>query len=240
MERSLSNIIKQPKSAKEPVKLTNPAAPPLKNTSPMSAEQMLSSLDFSRTIKSEISSITRSFARQISHQYMEQDREMREMSREANEEGYKSGFDDALEKERSGRIEAIDKLLKEAKKKSENAIRGLELKIIDTAVSLSEQITHRTIAAHPEFIEGVIQETMTYLIGNETVILKVSEEDFKIVNAKYDKWLDTAGSTKEFRVEVDRRLKRGDCIIETDGGIIDAVVSHRLETIAEELVKASS
>ena len=236
----MSNIIKQPKSAKTPVKLSKPNAPGEKNPAQLSAEQKSRSLDFSRTVKSEISRITRSFSRQISLRSREHDREMRGMSRKANEEGYKAGFDDAIEKERSERIEAIDKLLTEAKKKSENALHGLELKIIDIAVFLAEQITHKIIATHPEVIEGIIQETMSYLIGNETVILKVSEDDFKMVNAKYDKWLDKAGSTREFRIEVDRRLKRGDCIIETEGGIIDAAVSHRLETLAEELVKESS
>ena len=134
----------------------------------------------------------------------------------------------------------IDKLLKEAKKKSENAIRGLELKVIDLAVYLAEQITHKNIDSYPEIVEGIIHETMSYLIGNETVILKVSEHDFKIINNKYDKWLNMAGSTQEFRLEVDRRLKPGDCVIETEGGIIDAVVANHLDMLAEELAKVSS
>ncbi len=236
----MSTIIKQPKSGKKPVKLAKPNSPGEKNPTQFSAEQKLRSLDFSQTVKSEIRKITSSFSRQISLQSREQDREMSGMSRKAHEDGYKAGFDDAIEKERSERIESIDKLLTEAKKKSKDALHGLELKIIEIAVFLAEQITHKTISAHPEVIEGIIQETMSYLIGNETVILKVSEDDFKIVNAKYDKWLDKAGSAREFRVEVDRRLKRGDCIIETEGGIIDAMVSHRLETIVEELAKVSS
>ncbi len=198
------------------------------------------SLDFKKTITTELNNVHSSLSHQITQKIKNHNREMKEISHVANKEGYQTGFDDAVEKERSERIDAIDALLKEAKKKSEDAIRGLEIKIIDLAVYLAEQITHRSITEHPEIVEEIIKETLSYLIGNETVILKVSEDDFKTVNAKYDKWLNMAGSTQEFRLEVDRRLKPGDCIVETEGGIIDAVVAHRLETLAEELRKVSS
>jgi flagellar assembly protein FliH len=197
------------------------------------------SLNFMKTITTEITNLHESLSQSAQKQAEYRKKELERVYNEAKNEGYKNGFDDALNKERSEQINAIDMLLKEAKKKSENAIRGLELKVIDLAVYLAEQITHKNIDSYPEIVEGIIHETMSYLIGNETVILKVSEHDFKIINNKYDKWMNMAGSTQEFRLEVDRRLKPGDCVIETEGGIIDAVVANRLDMLAEELAKVS-
>lgn len=198
------------------------------------------SLDFIKTISTEVENLKESLSHHIQQQADSREKELEEVSRTADEKGYQAGFDAAVEKERSERLTAIDMLLKEAKKKSKHAIRGLELKVIGLAVHLAERITRRSTAEYPEITEEIITETMSHLISSETVILKVSEEDFKTINARYDKWLNLSGNTKEFRIEVERRLKQGDCLIETEGGIIDAAVANRLETIAEEIVKVSS
>lgn len=198
------------------------------------------SLDFTKTISTEVENLKESLSHYIQQQADSREKELEDVSRTAEEKGYQAGFDAAVEKERSERLTAIDMLLKDAKQKSKNAMRGLELKVIGLAVHIAEQITRRSIAEYPEITEEIITETMTHLIGSETVILKVSEEDFKTINARYDKWLNMSGSSKEFRIEVERRLKPGDCLIETEGGIIDAAVANRLEMLAEELAKVSS
>jgi flagellar biosynthesis/type III secretory pathway protein FliH len=46
-----------------------------------------------------------------------------------------------------------------------------------------------------------------------------------------------SGNAREFRIEADRRLRRGDCLVETEGGLIDAVLSSRLDYLVEELLK---
>ncbi|MCE5249597.1 hypothetical protein LLG96_05185 [bacterium] len=234
----MSNVIKNPKNAKDPFILDSPtdssgARKKVRKRNP-------DSLDFLKTISDEIASLNESFSRAARRQSDDRKKELDRIYNEAKSKGFQKGFDEALEKERSEKMIAVDMLLKDAKKKNKNAIRGLELKVIDLAVALAEQITRKTIDTYPEIVEDIIEETMAYLIGNETLMLRVSEHDFKIINNKYDKWLDLAGSAKEFRLEVDRRLKPGDCIIETEGGIIDAVVTNRLETLAEELIKVSS
>ena len=200
----------------------------------------LNKLDFHKTIRTEINTLTSSLNRKLTRQTNIQSRKEKDLSQKSYDEGYQAGVDAAVEKERSERIKSVDKLIKEAKKKSEDAIHGLEIKVIDTAIYIAEQIIRKSITKSPGIIEDIIQDTLTYLIGNEKIVLKVSEKEFDVINVNYDKWLDKVGSTQEFRLEVDKRLKTGDCIIETEGGVIDAVVSHRLETIAEELLKASS
>jgi hypothetical protein len=107
------------------------------------------------------------------------------------------------------------------------------------AVKLAEHIVRRTIEEYPDTIDIIIEETIAYLIGSEKVILKVSDDDYKNIQAKYDKWLSAANSPTDFRIETDVRLKQGDCLIETEGGIIDSIVENRLASIAEQLVKAS-
>jgi len=164
---------------------------------------------------------------------------------------YKQGFNDGLEKERadrddyidkhfSDRIKVIESLLTEAKKKKENAFRGLEKNIINLAIRISEKIIHKSIEADPGIVETVVSEAMQRMINSEIVILKVSTGDYQLINSKYDKWFGIAGNVKEFRIEIDKRLSSGDCLIETEGGIIDALISSRLDVLTEELLKVNT
>lgn len=197
------------------------------------------SLNFFKTISGEIEIVKDSFTDFLDKLENQHKKELKEADRKAREIGYKEGYDAAIEEERSKRINAIDMLLNESKKKSEQTVRGIELKVIDLAVHLAERITRKSITEYPETVGKIVQDAMSYLIGSETVVLKVAEDDYNSINSRYDKWLHMSGSSKEFRIEVDRRLKTGDCLVETEGGIIDASVTDRLETIAEEIVKAT-
>ena len=167
---------------------------------------------------------------------------------EAFQRKYKQGYNDGLEKERadrenyidkhfSDRIKIIESLLIEAKKKKEKAFRGLEKNIINLAVRISEKLIHKSIESDPGIVETIVSEAMQRMISSEIVILKVSSDDYQLINSKYDKWFGMAGNVKEFRIEIDKRLSSGDCLIETEGGIIDALISSRLDVLAEELLK---
>jgi len=156
---------------------------------------------------------------------------------QAYREGYERGFSEGALRERSGRIEAIDILLREAKRKKEHAVRDIEAKVLDLAVNIAGRIINRSLAADPEIAADIVRQAMSNIIGGEMVILKVSEEDFPKVNERYDEWLGMTGNAREFRIETDKLLRRGDCVVETEGGIIDAILSSRLEYLVEELLK---
>ena len=167
---------------------------------------------------------------------------------EAFQSGYEKGFNEGLDKEYadrenyidkhfSDRIKVIESLLNEAKRTKEKAFRGLEEKIIKLAVNIAEKIINKSIKADTKIIETTVTETMSRIVSSETIILKVSAEDYKYINSKYDKWLGMAGNVKEFRIEIDKRLSSGDCLIETEGGIIDASLSSRLDILTDELLK---
>ena len=155
----------------------------------------------------------------------------------AYHEGHDQGFADGIEKERGDQIKGMAALFGEAKRKSEKAIEALEIKVVDLAVTIAESIIRKSIETEPAIVENIVADTMAHIIGSETVVLKVSPEDYKTINSKYDQWLNMAGSAGEFRIEIDKRLRVGDCIVETDGGIIDGVVTDRINLLVEKLLK---
>lgn len=191
------------------------------------------SLEFMKRVREEIRDCQKRFS---GYQTARKQRVETQVEK-AYSSGYERGFEDGLNREKSDRIAAIDALLLEARRKREAAVGGMEVKVVELAVNMAEHIIGRTIEVNPDIVEDIIREVMANMIGGETVVLKVSEEDLVMVNDRYDQWLGMAGNVREFRIEADRRMRRGDCMVETEGGIIDAVISSRLECLVDKLLK---
>ncbi|MFC1538581.1 FliH/SctL family protein [Candidatus Latescibacterota bacterium] len=161
---------------------------------------------------------------------------------------YEQGYKDGLETEYSNRekyidshfsdtIKVIEALLSEAKERKKNALRDTEEKLIFLAISIADKIIHKSIEADPGIVETIVTEAMQHMLSSEKVILKVSANDYQLINSKYEKWYTMAGNVNEFKIEIDKRLSAGDCLVEAEGGIIDGLISSRLSVIADELLK---
>lgn len=191
------------------------------------------SLEFMKTVQDELG---------IWHRRFSENRAARRLMRtqqveKAYTSGYERGFEEGRSREQADRIASIDTLLREAKRKKENAVRAIEERVVELAVNIAERIIGKSLEIEPGLASNIVRDTLSGIIGGEQVALKVSEEDYTEINNRYDQWLGTAGGIREFRIEVDRRLRRGDCVVETEGGIIDAVVRHRIDFLVEELLK---
>ncbi|MFC1693887.1 FliH/SctL family protein [Candidatus Latescibacterota bacterium] len=199
------------------------------------SEANWNSLEFSKSYTTEISEWKDKLAAKVSSQ----EEIHRTDLEKAYNKGYEEGLSKGIEKERSDCINNIDILFTEAKKKSRNAVRNTEIKVIELASALAEKIIRKSVLSDSTIAENIVTETMSHLIGSETVVLKVSHEDYTAINEKYKQWLSMAGNTREFSIEIDKRLKPGDCTVETEGGIIDGIVLDRLDVLVEEMLKIS-
>ena len=158
---------------------------------------------------------------------------------QSHKDGYDNGFKEGVDAERKDKIKSIETLLAEAKIKSANAVRTAELKVIELASAIAGMIIRKSVEEDPVLVEDVVSDVLSTLITSEKVVLKVAHEDYLVIKGKYERWLNSAGSPKEFTIEIEKRLRPGDCLVETEGGIIDAVVSHRIDTMVSELLKVS-
>lgn len=191
------------------------------------------SLEFIRTVRDELGSWRRQFGDYRSARKQHLDHQVDQSYRN----GYERGFEDGITRERNDRIAAIDSLLQEAKRKKEHAVRNIESRVVELAVRIAERVIIRSLEIEPASVANIVREVMSEIVGGETVVLRVSDEDFALVNSRYDEWLGMSGNAREFRIEADKRLHRGDCIVETEGGIIDGVIASRLDFLVEEMLK---
>jgi len=192
-------------------------------------------LAFSKDIKAIIASLKR----QVQTDIDVREREVQQRIEQAYKEGYLKGIEDGGQQERENRMKSIEALFSEGKSKSDNAIRNLEIKVIDLAVEIAEKLLRKSIELEPESVESMLTEIISYIIGSETVVLKVSAEDYQTINVKYNTWMSMAGSASEFKIEIDKRLRFGDFLIETEGGVINGIVNDRINVLVEALLKVS-
>jgi len=227
----LSKIIKKSETVQNPASLDEFRLPVLEKKKPGRGSR---SLKFSETVQREINDWQKRYSEYLTSQSRIQSLAVEKAYRE----GYEKGFSDGQDQEKTDRITVIETLLKEAKLKKEKAIHNLEIKVIELAMNVAERIIHRSIAADSSIVDDIVREVISNIIGSETVVMKVSEDDLGLVNAKYDQWLNLSGNVREFRIEANKRLKSGDCIIETESGINDAVIASRLDVLAEKLLSS--
>jgi len=231
----VAGVIKKTDGDKKKSLIARAASPKPAPTAGETSGVPWDSVAFSRYIQGEI---TRWKGRAASMR-RERERELAGEIERAFDEGYEKGFKDGIEKESMDRIKSIEALLSEAKKKKRKAIHDLEVQIIELAVSIAEKIIRKSIEADPAISESIVAETMAHIIGSEKIVLKVSQNDFTTINAKYNRWMGMAGGVTEFKIEIDKRLRTGDYIVESEGGIIDSVVLDRINVIVDELLKVS-
>ncbi len=198
------------------------------------------SADYSKlAISADINTLISGIRRQVQDDLEDREREVQQRVEDAYREGYNKGLEDGAQKERNDRLKSIDSLFREAKSKSENAIRRLEVKVVDLAVVIAEKLVRKSLHADPHAVEEMAAEIMSHIIGSESVVLKVSADDYQVINARYNTWLSMAGSASEFKIEIDKRMRTGDFLIETEGGLINGIIEDRINVLIDELLKVS-
>jgi flagellar assembly protein FliH len=240
----LSNVIKKSVEMNESVVIEKKSEKNVSTQAGISYDREIHDpLAFTEIIESEIESWKEKAAEKFTKKFTEQTESNKQIHsteiEEARQGGYDSGMADGIAQERAGRFKGVDSLLKEAKNKGREIARNTEIKIIELAAAIAEKIILKSISVDPSIVESIVAEAMSHMIGSETMVLKVSQDDYITINKKHEKWLGMAGNTREFRIEIDKRLRTGDCLIETEGGIIESVVSERINTIVEELLNVS-
>ncbi len=157
---------------------------------------------------------------------------------EAKNKGYDDGF-------KKGHKEGIDKARKEIEKEYLNKFADL-MKIIDNVGdNLNEKFTelvklnqprlirvwtemlrkmlNRQVELNPDTIDDVLTELLTRLSDKNQIIIYVSPDDAKHLEAEIDtKFQEVLRGVKRLEIKSDKSVDPGSCIVETGLGVYDA------------------
>lgn len=97
-------------------------------------------------------------------------------------------------------------------------------------IAIAERLLRRTLTAHPEAVIDLVRSALECSVGADRVNIRLHPADTELVTS-----LQSESSTKLDFV-ADDSLERGDCLIETSNGRIDARREVLTQRIAEELL----
>lgn len=153
---------------------------------------------------------------------------------EGHEAGYEKGYSE-------GKFDS-DILIKEAleikgqyTKDKENLLKDSEKDIIELVTVIYENLIHKKTEEDSEFIISLVLKGIENLDLNNKLTIITSKEDYDIVQMSNDIILAKSNLISELEIKYDSKLEKGDCILETSKGSIDASLNNQLSEVKELL-----
>ncbi len=152
------------------------------------------------------------------------------------EEGYELGYTEGKEES--------DKLISEANSIKEGYLNErklvldtIEKDVIDLIINISEKVINMKLEEDKEAILSMISKGLDGLNISDSLVIRVSKEDYDIVELSKNKVLAMANLVENIDIKIDSSLKKGDCIIESSNGTVDVGFKTQMDNVKKILLE---
>lgn len=150
--------------------------------------------------------------------------------------GEKAGFESATEK-----IESLRRMLDEAVealRRARNRIqRDTEKEILELVLAVAGRIVGHEVQNNRETIVTVVREALQKVENQDTAVIKMNPADIDFIDRLRLPFSSFSRNPDSLRIEADDSVGIGGCLVETDGGDIDARIESRLRIVGEAFRK---
>lgn len=156
----------------------------------------------------------------------------------AKENGYNNGFDEGYEEGKKTSdvlIEEANEIKKNYLIERETILSNIEKDVIYLVMSLCEKILNQKLDNDKETIISIILKGINSLNTKEKLLIKVSKEDYDIVDMSKQRILAMANLVEDIEVRIDSTLSRGGCIIEGLKGNVDTSLELQIQEMKKLL-----
>ncbi len=106
--------------------------------------------------------------------------------------------------------------------------------LVRLAFEVARRLVHHTLETRPEVVVSMVKEAMKSARGRRTLVVSVHPEDLDaLLGARRELVESVEGVPVHFEAAPD--LERGDCVIETESGRIDARLNTQIAVLREGL-----
>lgn len=148
---------------------------------------------------------------------------------EGHAAGYSSGYSEGqvLARKEGARLVELTARLDSAMTQFDQRVAK---DLLDLALDVARQVVRQALAVKPELLLEVVRETLSQMPHVHATI-QLHPEDASLVRSYLGDQLSHAGH----RIHEDRRLARGDCLLESGGTLLDATLATRWRRTVESL-----
>lgn len=161
------------------------------------------------------------------------------MRADAVEEGNRQGFEEGYAKgmaETDGLKQELAERKRALEAEYDELVETLEPRFIETITDVYSHIFGVDLMDNRDILVHLIDSTLRKVESSRTFIVHVSADDYPHVNMQKQALIEGAVAGRGL-IEIieDIALSKGDCLIETDGGIFDCGVGTQLEELTKKL-----
>ena len=148
---------------------------------------------------------------------------------EGHAAGYSSGYGEGqvVARAEGARLVEITKKLDAAMTQFDQQVAK---DLLDLSLDVARQVIRQALAVKPELLLEVVRETLSQM-PHVHVTIQLHPEDASLVRSYLGDQLSHAGH----RIHEDRRLARGDCLLESGRSLLDATMATRWRRTVENL-----
>ena len=112
---------------------------------------------------------------------------------------------------------------------------GNETALLKLAVRIAEKLVGQELRIAPDAVAGIVREALRSVRRAESLVIQAHPADAVILNERISALRNPAGMAREIEIAPNASLARGDCIVESDIGIIDARLDTQLKNLERVL-----
>lgn len=178
----------------------------------------------------------------LNEAYEKAEKKLNEWKEEGHEEGLKTGYEKGYakgyedgEKDSSVLIDEALEIKEKYIEQKESIYRETEKDMINLVVKVCEKVIYDKVDEDEKYIVSLVLKGIDSLNTTENLIIRVSKEDYGVVEKSKNKILAKASLVSELEIKIDSNLKKGDCIIETSKGNVDVSIDYQVRELKELL-----
>lgn len=158
-----------------------------------------------------------------------------EASRAGKEQGYAEGLKKGAD-ELSHKQQEIEQMKKDLEEDYRAVVDELEPKLVDAITDVYEHVFGIILEEHREIVVHLINTTLFQMDGVRKFLLHVSKDDYPYISMQKKELVAGTGiATENVDIVEDFSMRKGQCIIETDGAIFDCGFKTQLEELRKQL-----
>lgn len=174
---------------------------------------------------------------------------------QAISEGQVRGYEDGLKKARteveheyfekfSELAGVIDGVGKKLEADFAELVKLNQPRLIRVWTEMLRRMLHRQVELNPDTIDAVLAELLSRLSDKNQILIYVSPDDIKHVEANVDtKFREALRGVKKLELKSDPNIEKGSCIVETGLGVYDArwkTQMGQVEAVVDEVFQQSA
>jgi flagellar assembly protein FliH len=167
---------------------------------------------------------------------------LKDIQEQAYQQGYQLGLNDGSLKAFDESKSALEKNINHMEAllaRIENLKRDLasfnEAHIVRLTYFMARKVAMSEITQKPELIVQIVKEAIEGAQNDESVVVRLSPDDFKFIDGIREKLGKEFESVKRAKLEASDDIHNGGCRIETNYGDVDATIEQRINKLWEAL-----